>query len=369
MRALILDPCGTRASLAAARALAAAGWRVGVGAPDGGGLAAGSRHVRRRHEVPAPGGDGERFAGAVARAVREGAYEVVFASTDAGLLALSAVRERVPAVVAHPPHAALLRALDKLELTRAARRAGLAVPRTALPDGGAPLAPPAIVKERLPGDRPLEARIVACAGELRDAVGRLRADGREAIVQEVVHGRLVALTVVCDADARPVARVQQEALRTWPGDVGRSVRARTVAVDEPLAARVAALLADLRWSGLAQLQFIAPPDGAPRLIDLNGRFYGSLALALAAGVNLPATWAALALGRPAPEGDGRPGARYHWLQCDLRQARQERRGGSVWTDALGCLAWAVGARRCTWHPSDPVPAARALAALARRRAR
>jgi hypothetical protein len=72
VRALILDPRSARASLAAARALAADGWRVGIGAPRPEGLAAASRRVAAFHTVPPPEEDGEAFVAAVGRAVEVG---------------------------------------------------------------------------------------------------------------------------------------------------------------------------------------------------------------------------------------------------------------------------------------------------------
>jgi predicted ATP-grasp superfamily ATP-dependent carboligase len=264
--------------------------------------------------------------------------------------------------------------MDKLELTRAAAAAGLAVPRTA--EGDEPPPPlPVVVKERVHGDLAAGGRADTLVAEVlddrravRERVAEIRARGGEAILQEAVAGRLVALTVVCDREQRVVARVQQEALRTWPADVGSSARARTVAVDEGLAARVQRLLADLGWFGLAELQFLAPPGGPPRLIDLNARFYGSLALAVGAGANLPAIWARLATGRAVPSRtEAAVGVRYQWLEADLRQARQDRRGGSVTADVLDCLRWSVGARHSIWSARDPRPAARAAAALVRER--
>ena len=53
------------------------------------------------------------------------------------------------------------------------------------------------------------------------------------------------------------------------------------------------------FGGLAQLQFVQAPGGAPALIDVNPRFYGSLPLALACGVNLPDAWHALVSGADA----------------------------------------------------------------------
>jgi len=134
-----------------------------------------------------------------------------------------------------------------------------------------------------------------------------------------------------------------------------------VPVDPEFAGRAAALLAALGWFGLAELQFVVPADGIPRLIDLNGRFYGSLALAVAAGANLPATWAALATGRAnGPVEAVEPvtavaGVRYCWWEGDLRRALRERRGGMA-RDLAGTLYAGVGAVHSITRLGDPVPA-------------
>lgn len=112
-------------------------------------------------------------------------------------------------------------------------------------------------------------------------------------------------------EGRLRSRVQQETSGTWPTPSGVSCRAQTVEVDEDLAARATALLTALGWSGLVELQYLRDDDGRRWLIDLNGRFYGSMALANAAGANLADAWARSALGRPLPSlPDGRPGVRF-----------------------------------------------------------
>ena len=63
-----------------------------------------------------------------------------------------------------------------------------------------------------------------------------------------------------------------------------------------------------------------------RLIDVNTRFYGSLALALAAGVNLPAAWHAVALEQPAEHPSPTVGASYRWVEADLMAATRGMRG-------------------------------------------
>jgi len=74
MRALIVEDGWQRGSLAATRALARAGWTVGIGAPRQG-FAAASRFADAWHEVPPPEEDEGAFVAAVRAAVDVGGYE------------------------------------------------------------------------------------------------------------------------------------------------------------------------------------------------------------------------------------------------------------------------------------------------------
>jgi predicted ATP-grasp superfamily ATP-dependent carboligase len=194
----------------------------------------------------------------------------------------------------------------------------------------------------------------ACA---RARIEEMRAAGAEPIIQEHVEGPLMAFIALTDRDARVVAQTQQVADRIWPAGVGVSARAHTVAVDPVLAAKVGRLLEGLGWFGLAQLQFILGENGVPRLVDFNGRFYGSLALAVAAGPNLPAIWASLALGRPigrVPE--ARSGALYQWFAGDVQAGvHASPKFGRVGA-ALDSIAYAPRATHSVWRASDPWPA-------------
>jgi predicted ATP-grasp superfamily ATP-dependent carboligase len=182
----------------------------------------------------------------------------------------------------------------------------------------------------------------------------MTAAGIRPLLQAPVAGELMALTAVVDRDARPVAFVQQHSTRLSLRRT--STRAQTVPLDAALADAATRLLSDLGWFGLANLQFLRPPGGEPQLIDFNGRFYGSLALAVRAGVNLPDLWGRLALGEPVPaRAVGRPGVRFQSLVEDLRRARVERRGGLV-PDVAATLAYAPRAVHPTASSRDPMPA-------------
>lgn len=372
--ALIVDSGWTRAALAATRALGAAGWRVGVAAPTVGGLAASSTTVSARHLVPPISADSERWSSAVNRAIASHGYELVLPAGDAELLVLSALRDGIAARVPYPRHEIVVRAVDKLALFEAGGRAGLRVPETAeltderLRDWSFP----AMVKARMHhavGESRGSGRQLTTVAADRDEALRageqIRATGGTPIIQEIVSGRLLAYTTVTDQAGECVASVTQVASRTWPLAAGVSARAVTIAEDPALTRRVLGLLRELEWNGLAQLQFLTGEDGEPRLIDLNARFYGSLALALASGVNLPAAWAATALGDPHPAGlRGRAGVRYQWLEGDLRGAAASR-GGLV-RGLAGCALFSRGATPSIWDWRDPAPALASWAHFGRR---
>ena len=360
MRALIVDQGLDRGSLAAVRALRDDGWRVGVGSPFRG-LAGSSRAASQWHFVPAAECGVDDYIDTICSVVAAGRYDIVFSSDDIGVLALSRHREEIGAVVPYADHGAVVRSLDKLELTRAADAVGLSVPNTIAPREAvvAHLDAPTIVKPRLhsvlrpgaPGR--LETTVARSPEEAGDAIAEIREAGVEPILQEVVEGELMSFQAVVDHDGRMLAPVQQESPRTWPPDSGSAARGHVVRMDPSLAVRVAALFRRLGWFGLAQLQFIAPRVGEPRLIDLNGRFYSSLALAVASGPNLPAIWARVATGRPVEAASTpRPGCSYQWFSRDLRASwRREGLRGAMETVRLSRRSV-----HSVWSRDDPWPA-------------
>jgi predicted ATP-grasp superfamily ATP-dependent carboligase len=366
---LVVEQGFSRGALAAVRALAQAGWQVGVGAPDGRGLASSSRACARRHPVPAAHEGQPAFLAAVARAVADGGYEVVFGAGEAEVLTLSEHRSAVPAVVPHADHQLVLGALDKARLTEAAVAVGLQVPRSLAPDSLSDETRPVVVKARMhaqpvqAGAPPrIDTNMVVGATATRRRVAEIAALGGQAEVQEFVDGHLMAYAAVTTAGGlEVVAQSMQVASRVWPPGAGASCRAVSVPIDPELAERAAALLAALGWFGLAELQFLVPADGIARLIDLNGRFYGSLALAVRAGANLPAVWAALATGRldvpgkPVEPMTAAAGVRYCWWEGDVRRALLERRGG-VARDLAGAMRAGVGAVHSITSWRDPAPA-------------
>ncbi|MHB1808777.1 MAG: ATP-grasp domain-containing protein [Solirubrobacteraceae bacterium] len=365
MRALIVDQHGNRAALCAARALKSDGWTVGVSSPGGRSLASVSAAVDAAHDMPGDGAHGAEVVAAVNDAIRQARYEVVFSLDDVGVITLSRHRGELDAIFPYGDDDAVAGANDKLELMRLAAQAGLAIPWTEEARADAIDARGAgriVVKPRRPfvegASAHVWARVAPGPGEARELASRMRDEGAEPLIQEHVEGHLMALTLLTDRAGAVVARVQQHADRRWPVDAGISARAHTVATEEELLEGASRLLGKLRWFGIAQLQFVRGGDGVPRLIDLNGRMYGSLALAVAAGLNLPALWGRIAL--ELPIGHVRParlGVRYQWLSGDIKAGLSEARGGPAKARALlGSLLLAPLCAHSVWDRRDPKPA-------------
>ncbi|MGH9359439.1 MAG: hypothetical protein ACRD1O_09750, partial [Terriglobia bacterium] len=87
------------------------------------------------------------------------------------------------------------------------------------------------------------------------------------------------------------------------------------------------MLRALNWHGAAMVEFRVRPDGAPVFMEVNGRFWNSLALAVYAGVDFPALMAELAEnGDARPPASYRAGVRCRWWLGDFRHLVEVWRG-------------------------------------------
>ena len=324
------------AGLAALRGLAAAGFEPWAAVTSKTALGARSRAAAGQVEVPGPRNAPDEFASAVAAAAAGLGAAAVLPGTEAALLALAPRRDEFPAGVAvgAPSEEVVRRALDKGALEELSVSAGLAVPPThivSLADLANPPPLPAIVK-------PLRSELEEGSGRLRryeaqrvDTVAQLERALRAlpegaGIAQPYLEGTLLSLNGV--AFEGEVHGVNQHVVRrVWPERCGAAVYSETIPMTAERKRAASAFMRELGWSGIFNLQIIEH-DGRDHVIDLNPRFYASLALATAAGLNLTAIWAALLLGRPFEAGGYRAGVRFRDEINDARAILSQVRGGA-----------------------------------------
>lgn len=363
MRVLVVEDGTQRSALAAVRGLGRAGHQVGVASPALSYFAGRSRFCSYADRC-APPASRAGLASLGEIASRRG-YELVFGCSDEDLLALSGGRVSLPCPVAYPADDVVRALVDKDKISAIARSHDIAVPAYIAAGSLDGARFPVVVKGRATsGATRWETVVCADIVTARARVAEIEASSDAALIQESVRGDLLAVVLVLDRDGTVVGTAQQRAVHIWPQPAGISVRARTEVPDGYLVERCAATLRSIGWWGVAELQFL--DDGStPRLIDVNGRFYGSMALAIGAGVNLPDLCAQVALGsKPAPV-VARPGVRYQWFEADLKRALGVRPGRL--SSVAGTLRWALGAKHSIFDPSDREPAWAHLMRLVRRK--
>ncbi len=354
VRALVTD-VHVRSPLHGLRGLGRAGIDTVAVAPSWSAAGLWSRFAWRRAVAPAPGEDGDGVRAAIAGLAGRHGPLVVFPGNELAVDALSADRSWLPpgALLGCADHAVLERLRDKASLTALGAGAGLHVPGmiasgTAGELRSSPPPTPCVLKPARPSRGGASARVASDPERLEEILGAF-ADVDVILVQEHVAGPLMSLAVVLDREGRLLARFQQLALRTFPADAGVSALAVSVRPDEELVERVTALLRGVGFWGLAQLQFLVG-GGAPALIDVNPRFFGSLSLALACGVNLPAAWHAAATGEDIAPFLAYPShVRYRWAEADMALAVRAR--------DRRMLRPADGTAGGIWAPDDPLPSA------------
>lgn len=343
MRVLVLDG-NQNSAVACVRSLVRAGHCVWVGASTSLPKAGLSRGCKGSFRYPGREQGVEAFAKCIAAEVRRVGGTLVFTMTDRSTLALSAHRDLVfsaGAQLALPSHAIVLRAFDKLQVTRLAESLGVAVPQTNLIEDGTradqladSLRYPVVLK-------PSRSEELSSTGQIRKMGSPLYARNRQeflsahlrlsrrcssVLVQEFVHGTGAGYSALMREGELRAEFAHRRIRDVLPTGSGSAVR---VSVAPPPEQRSAALtiLEALKWHGVAMVEFRIRPDGTPVLLEINGRFWGSLALAVYSGMDFPAL-----LARMVEDGDVtalsayRTGICARWLLGDFRHLLYVLRG-------------------------------------------
>src|SRR5262249_48593048 len=106
-------------------------------------------------------------------------------------------------------------------------------------------------------------------------------------------------------------------IREKPPWGGVSVLSEAIAPDPELLAGSERLLAELALTGVAMVEFRRTPGDGVYLMEVNPRLWGSLQLAIDAGVGFPSLLVALHRGDPLPATRPRLGIRTRWLLGDV----------------------------------------------------
>jgi predicted ATP-grasp superfamily ATP-dependent carboligase len=329
-KALVLGTL-PRVLLAVVRSLGRAGVQVHTAwnAPDCPALR--SRYLHRAHRLPGYRPEDNGWREALTALLRRERFDLLLPCTDWETIVCHQHRQELEKYGRlYLPNADSFAVLfDKARTGAWARSVGVPMPReevfsdadqaeAALSDTRFPLFLKPAQSFRL--DKPGEHQKVKRAAtleELRSMLTELTAAG-PVVVQEFFPGRGVGVELLLD-QGEPLLAFQHLRIHE-PLHGGPSSYRQSVPVTPELLAAALKILRPLKYTGVAMAEFRQNPDsGAWVFLEVNARFWGSLPLAIAAGVDFPlALFQLLVLGQRSFPGHYRSGIYCRNLPLDLR---------------------------------------------------
>jgi predicted ATP-grasp superfamily ATP-dependent carboligase len=385
-RVLVTDG-DERAALAVVRSLGRAGHEVHVASRGGRSLAGASRFARSDGGMPDALQDAAGFGATLHARCAELSIDVLLPIAEPALEAVlramhaDGSRDAWP-IVPFPDLAIYQDVVHKGRVWEAAREAGLDVPEQWTLQGsddldGVPGSAAALVVKparSVSGGRKWGVSYADTRDELVEAVGALPAEAFPLLIQERIRGDGAGVFLL-RWQGHTRAAFAHRRIREKPPSGGVSVLRESAALDPELQGRAEALLDALGWNGVAMVEFkIDERTGQAAVMEINPRFWGSLQLAIDAGVNFPRLLVEAALGSDAePPPAYRSGVRTRWELGDLDHLLLRLRHNSARLrlppGAPGRLATVAGfllsflppTRQEILRPSDPRPFGREIA--------
>ncbi len=306
-RILVTD-AGRGSAIAIVRALGRRGCRVIAADSNPRSLGFRSRYADETLLYPDPREHPAAFRELLLRAVRTSRIDLVIPATDFAMQPLARTRDTFEAHtrLAIPASKSLAAVSDKLQTIRLAQELGVPVPETrcvrrvdealrAAPDLGWPLVlkPQSSYQHR--SGRVPESFGVTYAEDRVDLERKMsRFEGRCAVLLQRYQGGVGVGVEMLASHGRVLAAFQHRRLHEVPVTGGASTYRESCRLDSKLFAFASHLVHALRWTGLAMVEFKCGPDGVA-LMEINGRVWGSLPLAIQSGMNFPVHLARLYL--------------------------------------------------------------------------
>ena len=381
VKVLVLDS-NQRSALAIIRSLGRHGLAVVAGDHRHNSLGAASKYVTASVRYPDPATSPSRFLGEIIATTERLGIDTIIPATDlTTMLLVSQPNLAQFARLAAPRETSYETLTDKARLLALAGRLGIRAPATRIADTAAAVVSaaheigfPVVLKPArsryLKGDRVLSTsvQIADSPSALPELLVRQEWLGDlPCLGQRFVPGHGAGIFALYGPDG-PVAWFAHRRIREKPPTGGVSVLCESVPVDPVMQSAAAKLLSVSAWTGPAMVEFRVGDDGTPYLMEVNGRFWGSLQLAVDCGVDFP--WLLYQIARDLPVAPPQPyiiGRRLRWLVGDLDslliRLRDERASPRAKAQAAVTFARTFADPACRQEVlrlSDPRPGIREL---------
>lgn len=334
MKILITDG-ETRAALATTRSLAKKGHLVFVAGKKKNTISSVSKYCVRGYSVVNHVDDTEGFYEGIKQIVEQEGIELVLPMTDASTISLAERRDRLGTnvIIACPPIDVIRKLYNKYELFLLAITKNIKIPKTVfinnrddfLSKDLADISFPAVVKPAFSKIR-IQNGFISTAVEYADNRNVLNElytrreylDKYPSLIQEKIEGPGTGLFTIFDGKNH-LALFSHKRLREKPPWGGVSVYSESVSLDPEMVESSRQLLSDMGWQGIAMVEFKRDNrDGKAKLIEINGRFWGSSELAIICGIDYPSLYIDYLTGRNVNRNKNYlEGRKLKWILGDL----------------------------------------------------
>jgi predicted ATP-grasp superfamily ATP-dependent carboligase len=303
IRVLLLD-AHTSAGVACIRCLGKAGLSLDVAAPRF--LAQGlySRYALKRHCYPNPEDSVSAFIQWLSTLLHRHTFQAVFPLTESTLLAIHQHRHELPPVAskAIPSEKAIYWTFQKQNTLQLAQNLGIPVPQSQTLKHPQELEPerfiyPVVVKEHstgiFEGNQIRSGRGIdypASKEALIQVIQKRYQPGKILLIQEFIQGQGVGLSFLRTPQHGVLFPFAHRRLVEAHLTGSRAVLAEAICLPQSLLQKTIQFVEDAEFYGPVMFEFKENPQRGWTLLEVNGRFWGSLPLALACGIPFPWYW-------------------------------------------------------------------------------
>lgn len=321
MKVLVTD-CFTRKSLSAVRSLGKKGLTVHAASHTR--IAPGlySKYVSKYFIIPHPKKNPSAYLANIIHILKEGNYHCLLPFEEASIEIFLANRNSIEALtqLPIPDKAAYELASNKWQTLQLAQQLGIPIPTSFLP-----LTTEALDETLNLLSFPIIIKPVHSSGS-RGLYTIRNKENLDIYYNKVVKKYGFPLLQECippsgegcgvgilASQGEVLVSFSYKRLREFPVSGGPSTL-RESTHDEQLKDYASRLIKALKWTGVAMIEFKRDPDThIPKLMEINPRFWGSLALAQAAGINFPYLLFALSQGEKISQITYESGILCRWL--------------------------------------------------------
>lgn len=275
-----------------------------------------SNFVKKRYFYSDPLRHPHQFVKDLLKILNNNNFDILIGTHEKNIVPIMHYREKFEeeVILAHPQNEILNKSFNKKETLKIAKKNGIPIPKTFFMDFDEPdnisseLSYPLVLKPQwtIYWDREMEKmergefRIIYSSQQLNRDFDELKQGTYPPIIQELVPGQggggLDVLTLL-DTNQNLKALFMQKRLKEVGVYGGASAFWESIPIDNTLMMQSLKLLREMRWEGISMTEFKHDPrDGTPKLMEVNGRFWGTLPLAPACGIDFSKLFIDLILG-------------------------------------------------------------------------